>query len=423
MKKIKEFIALLQPQSRIQNLLEELNEVILADIPLTKTGIALYLPSSTPIHAEAVKRDSGEVVKTFRMASKELSGNIEDGMSTIEITDENEIMGRIYLWRGRIDRSWDFRSFVPYLELVRVVLRKARIEWAQKDTLDKIADMLVGEEKDTKKQRESEEISRRLNDQVVKLDKNLQEKETEFLNLFNLSKDGLFIIDSEGRYLAVNKSACELLGCTKDEILRMNAFRQNTGRSGICWKVGLGVERCEIVTPRGNMITVEVSLTPFRYQGEDCFLGTMRGLPGPQEPINKAGEQEPILADEKRMKDETSLALFDSLNDAVLVMDENGIIIYCNKSAEGIFGYPKGEIVGQALTRFMPERYRELQLNALYQLMGNKETGIRGELVEAEGLRVDGEEFPLEFSLSPIQKNGQRQFLSIIRDLSNKQIL
>jgi PAS domain S-box-containing protein len=68
----------------------------------------------------------------------------------------------------------------------------------------------------------------------------------------------------------------------------------------------------------------------------------------------------------------------------------------------------------------MPERYREFQFSTLHRLIEGEEPGIMGELVEAEGLRMDGEEFPLEFSISPLPKNGRKQFLSIIRDVSNK---
>jgi protein-histidine pros-kinase len=121
-------------------------------------------------------------------------------------------------------------------------------------------------------------------------------------------------------------------------------------------------------------------------------------------------------------KEELSLDLFDDLNDAVVIMDEDGIILYCNRKAESIFGYAREKIVGKSLTRLMPERYREFQFSTLHQLIGGEEPGIMGELVEAEGLRPDGEEFPMEFSVTPLEKNGKKQFLSIIRDVSNKRL-
>jgi len=151
-KRIKEFISRLQPQSRIQNLLEELVEVILADVSITKVGISLYLLSANTVQAEVVKRDNGEIVKTFRMmAGKEILGKIEDGMSTIEIVNKNEVLGRIYLWRDKADKTWDFRFLAPYLEVVGLVLRKARIEWEQKEAFEKIDDMLGEEVKDQRK--------------------------------------------------------------------------------------------------------------------------------------------------------------------------------------------------------------------------------------------------------------------------------
>ena len=422
MKRIKEFISRLQPQSRIQNLLEELVEVILADVSITKVGISLYLLSANTVQAEVVKRDNGEIVKTFRMmAGKEILGKIEDGMSTIEIVNKNEVLGRIYLWRDKADKTWDFRFLAPYLEVVGLVLRKARIEWEQKEAFEKIDDMLGEEVKDQRKREHDEGVNKKPNPQVMREQKNLQEREKGFLSLFKMSEDGLFIIDSEGRYLDVNKAACELLGYSKDQILCMNAFGQNIDGAGVCWKVGLGAERCEIVNPQGKMIAVEVFLAPFRYQGKDCFLGTMRGVTIGGEPEKRFEDQrERLPGNGDGEKDELSLTLFDNFNDAVLVMDEDGIILYSNRKAEDIFGYSKGEIVGKSLTRLMPERYREFQFSTLHRLIEGEEPGIMGELVEAEGLRMDGEEFPLEFSISPLPKNGRKQFLSIIRDVSNK---
>ena len=422
-RKIEVFIFRLQPQLQIQNLLEELVEAVICDLSLTRVLITLYLPSSNPIQAEAVKKDNGEIVKTFRMTWKETPGKIEEGMSTFEITDRDVILGRIYLWRGKAEKPWDFLFLVPYLETVELVLRKAMIEWDHREALEKIANLLGEETKDQSKRDQDEGATKRLNEQVVRLDESLQESEKEFLNLFNLSRDSLFIINSEGCYLAVNKAARELLGYSKDQILSMNAFRQNTDGAGICWKVGLGVERCEIVNREGKPITVEVSLTPFRYQGSDCFLGSMRGVDRYEEQQEKLMDKEVLFPENgNEKKEELSLDFFDNLNDAVVIMDEDGIILYCNRKAESIFGYAREKIVGKSLTKLMPERYREFRFSALKNLIAGEKPRIIDELLEAEGMRNNGEEFPLEFSISPIQKNGTKQFLSIIRDASNKQV-
>jgi len=422
-KGIRDFISRFQPQLQIQNLLEGLVGVILTDVPLIKVGITLYLPALNSMQIEADRRDNGEIVKTCRMAGKDFPGKIEDGMSTLEIVDKNEVLGRICFWRGKAEKTCDFFFLVPYLEVVRLVLRKAMIEWEQRGALEKIADLLGAEAKDQKNREQDEGVTKKIKEQVVKLDGSLQEREKEFLHLFNLSRDGLFIIDAEGCYLAANKAACELLGYSKDQILSMNAFSQNTEGAGICWKVGLGVERCEIVNRAGEPITVEVSLTPFRYQGSDCFLGSMSGISRYEEQQEGAKDREmfsPGNGNEK--KEEMSLDLFDNLNDAVIVMDEDGIILYCNRMAESIFGYAREKIVGNSLTRLMPERYREFHFSTLKKLIAGEEPRIMDELLEAEGMRNNGEEFPLEFSISPIQKNGTKQFLSIIRDASNKQV-
>lgn len=425
MKKIEDFIFRLQPQSQIQSLLEELVVALLSDLSLMKVGITVYLPSLNLIQVEAGKKDTGEIVKSFRIIGRETLGEIEEGMSTLEIPDRDEILGRVCLWRNKAEKPYDFTLFVPCFEVLKFGLRKAMVEWEQKERLDKIAEMLRREEKGEKEKREEEEAIKRLESQVVKREEDLRERDREFLSLFNLSKDGLFIIDSEGCYLDANKVACELLGYGKDEILRMKAFDPYPGKPGICWKVGLGVERCEIVNREGQNVMVEVSLSPFRHQGRDCFLGNMRRIDEYEEPEKKIRDLEKPLPEHG---DESGKGLYlefldlDDLNDAAVAIDEDGIVMYFNKRAERLFGYSREGIIGKSLTRLMPERYREFHFDALKRLIDSGESRIIGEEIEVEGLTKDGVEFPIEFTISPIKKDGKQLYLSIIRDISRKKI-
>lgn len=421
MRKIEELISRLQPQLQIQDLLEELAIALLSDLSLKKTGIVLYLPSFNSVQVEAVKRENGDIVKSFRMIGRETAREIEEGMSTLEIPDKDEVLGRIYFLRDKSEKPWDLSLFLPCLEIVKLVLQKARIEWEHKEKLNKITELLGREEKRQREKKGDEEVIKKLQSQAVKQEEDLRKRDEEFMTLFNLSRDGLFIIDTQGNYLNVNQTACELLGCSKDGILRMNAFEQYPEKTGICWKVGLGAERCEIFNREGKSITVELSLSPITYQGRDCFLGVMRGINREEEPGEKVKDQGKLFPEQGYGKvKELSLELFDDLNDAVVIIDEEGIILYYNRKAEMVFGHSREKVIGKSLTRLMPERYRELHYKALKRLLDGCEPRIMGELIEAEGLNNDGKEFPLEFSISPIKTEGGQLFLSIIRDTSKK---
>lgn len=346
MKRINEFISSLQPQGQIQKLLEDLIEVILADFTFTKTGIVLYLPLSPPFQVEAVKSEKGEIIKTFRIGGSEISNKVEEGMSTLEIFNENELIGRIFLWKNVKDKAWDFLNLLPYLELVKLVLNKARREWMDKRELEGIAEKMRGEIK-SERVTGADEIPGKQDEQITRLREEVKEREREFFSLFDVLQEGLFVIGSEGNYLAVNKAACNLLGYSEKEIKEMNAFRLDNNKLGICWKIGLGGERCEVVNARGEVVTVEISLTPFRYQGGDCFLGTMKTVADSEDGL-KRKETQPVFIDETQ-KEGLFFSIFDNLKDGVIVMDDSGVILYCNRKIEGIFRRSKEKLIGRKL--------------------------------------------------------------------------
>jgi PAS domain S-box-containing protein len=129
------------------------------------------------------------------------------------------------------------------------------------------------------------------------------------------------------------------------------------------------------------------------------------------EPPNKKSETLP------RSK-EIYNALLASSWDATLGMDREGSIVFWNKGAEQIFGYSIDEILGQPVTRLMPEKHKEDHTKVLSAfLRGNY--GAAG-TIEFEALRKDGSTFPVELSLSIWQQNGKFVGLAIGRDIGER---
>jgi PAS domain S-box-containing protein len=89
--------------------------------------------------------------------------------------------------------------------------------------------------------------------------------------------------------------------------------------------------------------------------------------------------------------------------DAVVVMKSDGVVADWNDRAAGVFGWSRDEAVGRTMADLIiPERYREAHRNGLQRYL---ETGIGNVLstrIEVAGLRKNGNEFPVELSISPI---------------------
>ena len=104
--------------------------------------------------------------------------------------------------------------------------------------------------------------------------------------------------------------------------------------------------------------------------------------------------------------------------DAILGMNRKGTIMFWNKGAEQIFGYPTEEILGQPVTKLMSEKHREGHTKELRAFLSGNCGGTG--TIEGEALRKDGSTFPLELSLSIWHQNGKFVGLAIGRDITER---
>lgn len=110
--------------------------------------------------------------------------------------------------------------------------------------------------------------------------------------------------------------------------------------------------------------------------------------------------------------------LFESLPDAMLVVNRQGVITFANEKACLMFGWPRSELVGALVERLVPQRFAEghpQQRQHFHEHTQPQSMGVERELV---GLRRDGAEFPLEIALSHIRIGHETQVAAAIRDLT-----
>src|SRR5579884_3949451 len=92
--------------------------------------------------------------------------------------------------------------------------------------------------------------------------------------------------------------------------------------------------------------------------------------------------------------------LFNSLPDAIIVVDSEGRIVSANDLAERMFGYLQEELLGQRVEILIPETVREKHVDYRNTYVQNPKMRPMG-AVELEARRKDGSIFPVEISLSP----------------------
>jgi PAS domain S-box-containing protein len=117
------------------------------------------------------------------------------------------------------------------------------------------------------------------------------------------------------------------------------------------------------------------------------------------------------------------MAIVRSSSEAIITIDEGQRIVIFNPMAERIFRCSAMDAIGESLDRFIPQRYREGHKKHVQQFgaTGVSERQMGRQRVLA-GLRADGEEFPVEASISQIADvDGQRKFYTVmLRDVTER---
>jgi len=113
--------------------------------------------------------------------------------------------------------------------------------------------------------------------------------------------------------------------------------------------------------------------------------------------------------------------IVDAAMDAIITVGEEQRIVLFNSAAESIFRCPAREAIGQPLDRFIPERFRVAHRQHIWRFgETGQTTRMMGARLGLTGLRGDGEEFPIDASISQITHDGRELYTVILRDITER---
>jgi PAS domain S-box-containing protein len=118
-------------------------------------------------------------------------------------------------------------------------------------------------------------------------------------------------------------------------------------------------------------------------------------------------------------------ALMDSAFDAIIIIDEYGLVMEFNAVAEATFGYKRQETVGKNIGELIiPHRYREAHADGMKVFFETGEGPLIGQRVEIEALHHDGHEFPVEIAIEKhnilTEDLSVTAFVGFIRDITQR---
>lgn len=132
--------------------------------------------------------------------------------------------------------------------------------------------------------------------------------------------------------------------------------------------------------------------------------------------------REVLVAEDRTEASEAQLAaIVDSAMDAIISVDEAQRIVLFNRAAEQVFGVGRDEVLGTSLDRFLPPRFRAAHRGHIEHFGRTGVTSRRmGDVTTLWALRADGEEFPIEASISQSGASGKRHYTVIMRDITRR---
>ena len=131
--------------------------------------------------------------------------------------------------------------------------------------------------------------------------------------------------------------------------------------------------------------------------------------------------REKRLEDEVRNSERHFRSILDTIPDAMIVIDEHGIMQFFSSAAERQFGYSEPEAIGQNISSLMPEPDRSRHDGYLARYLKTGERRIIGIGRIVTGMRKDGTTFPMHLTIGEMHSAGKPFFTGFVRDLTEQQ--
>jgi PAS domain S-box-containing protein len=234
------------------------------------------------------------------------------------------------------------------------------------------------------------------------------------------SDDAIIGKTLDGQITSWNPTAERIYGYSAPEMIgRSIEIIVPKDRRAELWSIHERLRRGERVPPfetvrvtrDGRRIGIALTISPII--GVD---GSIVGASGIGRDITQRQQAEAALRD----REAKFRAVIQTAADGIIIIDTEGTIQIFNPAAERIFGYEPDEVIGRKIEILMPPDHakRHDQYLERARRASERETIIVGR--EVEGLRKDGGRILLELSVGEARQDGNKVFVGIVRDVSDR---
>ena len=248
----------------------------------------------------------------------------------------------------------------------------------------------------------------------------LAQMEARYRGLLEAAPDAMVVVNQSGEIILLNLQAEKEFGYRRDELLgqqvtniipdgfaeRLRSDGLRSPADALAQQIGTGIE---LVGRRkdGANFPIEIMLSPIDSAEGILVTAAIRDIS-----VRKSAEIHLAQTEARNRK------LLEAAPDAIVIMDRNGEIVLVNVQTEALFGYARADLLGQKIELLLPPRFHAKHPSHRDGFFNAPNVRPMGAGLELYGQRMDGSEFPIEISLSPLETDEGMLVSSAIRDIS-----
>lgn len=255
--------------------------------------------------------------------------------------------------------------------------------------------------------------------------KTLQFDRAGFLDtILDALPEAVIVIGIDAKIIAVNPAGLEMLGVSSLADLPKGGLLSLIAQNSIV-TFQRHFDRIAAGEPHApdQHLLVDVQTKDGMHRAVECQMVPLKSRDGIVEGVICTGRD--VTKREVNLQpltDNAALlsAILETVPDAMVVIDEHGLITSCSATAEMLFGYSARELLGKNVSLLMPEPYSSAHDGYIRRYRDTGEKRIIGNGRTIEGRRKDGSIFPIALSIGEARTNSHRAFTGFIHDLTEK---
>ena len=244
----------------------------------------------------------------------------------------------------------------------------------------------------------------------------LDSSAASLLDLYEHAPCGFHSLDANGTFVRINDTELNWLGYERTEVvgrMRLNDILTPEGRKLFSQSFptlkATGTLRdleFDFVRKNGTLMRVLVSATAVHDRDGNFIMSRS------------------VVYDltNRRRADTLFHAILEAAADAILICNQEGLIVLGNAQVESVFGYRPAELQGKPIEVLLPERFRNNHTVYRKAFFERPQKRPMSSGLELPGLRKDGTEVPVEISLSPLETDDGLSTVAVVRDVTDRRL-